>query len=154
MQFAALGATYKVDIDRPGGIYRCGETAIFTVRILSTKALAAAASPCATLDNFGTSVLTNMPFDVTATGVAFTVSGTLSEPGFLRLSLPPTKSGRDDPYVVSVGFEPEKIRKGSPSPDDFDAFWAAARARLASEVPLDAQMTRVPERCTARLTRR
>ena len=51
----------------------------------------------------------------------------VSEPGFLRLSLPPTKSGRDDPYVFSVGFEPEKIRKGSPSPDDFDAFWDEAR---------------------------
>lgn len=66
------------------------------------------------LDNFGSYVLTNMPFAVTTTGVAFTVSGTLGEPGFLRLSLPPTKSGRDDPYVFSVGFEPEKIRKGSP----------------------------------------
>ena len=68
MQFAALGATYKVDIDRPGGIYRC---------------------------------------------------------------------------------EPEKIRKGSPSPSDFDEFWAEARASLAREVPLDARMERVPERSTA-----
>ena len=146
---AVCAATYKVDIARSDGLYRCGETATFTVRVLTTNALAGAANPCARLDNFGSSVQTNMPFDVTATGVAFTVSGTLSEPGFLRLSLPPTKSGRDDPYVFSVGFEPEKIRKGSPSPDDFDAFWAAARARLASEIPLDAQMTRVPERCTA-----
>ena len=146
---AVCAATYKVDIDRSDGLYRCGETATFTVRVLSTNALAEAANPCAMLDNFGSSVLTNMPFDVTATGVALTVSGTLGEPGFLRLSLLPTKSGRDDPYVFSVGFEPEKIRKGSPSPDDFDAFWAAARARLASEVPLDAQMTRVPERSTS-----
>ena len=148
MQFAVLGATYKVDIDRPGGIYRCGETATFTVRLLSTKALAADASPCARIDNFGTSVQTNMPFDVTTTGVTFTVSGTLREPGFLRLSLPETKDGRSDPFVFSVGFEPEKIKKGSPSPADFDEFWAEARARLAREVPLDAQMTRVPERST------
>ena len=149
LQFAALGATYKVDIDKPGGVYRCGETATFTVRLISTNALASAASPCARIDNFGTSVLTNMPFDVTATGVAFTVSGTLREPGFLRLSLPETKDGRSDPFVFSVGFEPEKIKKGSPSPSDFDEFWAKARARLAREVPLDAQMTKVPERSTA-----
>jgi len=90
-----------------------------------------------------------MPFDVTTTGVAFTVSGTLREPGFLRLSLPETKDGRSDPFVFSVGFEPEKIKKGSPSPSDFDEFWAEARARLAREVPLDAQMTKVPERSTA-----
>ena len=119
---AVCAATYKVDIDRSDGLYRCGETATFSVRVLSTNALAGAANPCAMLDNFGSSVLTNMPFDVAATGVALIVSGSLSEPGFLRLSLPPTKSGRDDPYVFSVGFEPEKIRKGSPSLDDFDAF--------------------------------
>ena len=112
LQFAAFGATYNVDVDKPGGVYRCGETATFTVRLISTNALASAASPCARIDNFGTSVQTNMPFDVTTTGVAFTVSGTLREPGFLRLSLPETKDGRSDPFVFSVGFEPEKIRKG------------------------------------------
>ena len=144
----AFGATYKVDIDRPGGIYRCGETATFAVRLLSTKHLAAAKAPYVTLDDFGTTVFTNMPFDVTATGVVFTASGTLQKPGFLRLVLPKTDNARADPHVFSVGFEPEKIRKGSPSPADFDEFWAAARARLAQEVPLDPQVVRVPERST------
>ena len=145
---AASAATYKVDIDRQEGIYRCGETATFTARLLSTNGLASGRKPCATLDNFGKSVLTNMPFDVTATGVVLTVSGTLREPGFLRLSLPVTKE-RADPFVFSVGFEPEKIEKGSPSPADFDSFWAEARARLAREVPLDPQVVRIPERSTA-----
>ena len=145
---AALGATYKVDVNKAGGIYRCGETATFTVRVLATNDILSAESPSALLDNFGTAALTNIDFDVAVTGVAFSVSGTLREPGFLRLSLPPTKDGRADPFVFSVGFEPEKIRKGSPSPADFDEFWSSARARLAREVPLDAQMTRVPERST------
>ena len=145
---AALGATYRVDIDRSGGIYRCGETASFTVRLLSTNHLAAAKAPQATLDDFGTSVITNMPFDVTTTGVVFTARGTLRKPGFLRLVLPQTVNARADPYVFSVGFEPEKIRKGSPSPKDFDKFWSEARARLAREVPLDPQVVRVPERST------
>ena len=148
MAQAALGATYKVDVDRPGGIYRCGETATFTVRLLSTNHLAAAKAPCAKLDDFGTTVFTNMPFDVTATGVVFTARGTLRKPGFLRLVLPQTVNARADPHVFSVGFEPEKIRKGSPSPADFDEFWSEARARLAREVPLDPQVVRVPERST------
>lgn len=147
--WAASAATYKVDLDRPGGLYRCGETATFKVRLLEKKNLDASRRPCAVLDNFGTTVFTNMLFDVSATGVVFKFSGTLREPGFLRLSLPPTKSGRNDPFVFSAGFEPEKIKKGSPSPADFDKFWSDARARLAREVPLDAQMTRVPERSTA-----
>jgi len=146
---AASAATYKVDLDRPSGIYRCGETATFTVRLLGKKNLAASGRPVAVLDNFGTTVFTNMSFDVSSNGAVLKVSGTLQEPGFLRLSLPPTKNGRRDPFVFSAGFEPEKIRKGSPSPADFDAFWADARARLAREVPLDVQMVRVPERSTA-----
>ena len=145
---SAVAATYRVDLDRPDGIYRCGETATFSVRLLEKKNLAGSERPFAVLDNFGTTVLTNMPFDVSATGVVFKVPGTLREPGFLRLSLPPTKNGRGDPSVFSAGFEPEKIRKGSPSPKDFDAFWSDARARLAREVPLDAQIVRVPERST------
>ena len=147
--WAAFAATYKVDLDRPSGIYRCGETATFTVRLLEKKNLEASERPCAVLDNFGTTVFTNLPFDVSSVGAVFKVSGTLHEPGFLRLSLPPTKKGRNDPFVFSAGFEPEKIQKGSPSPADFDKFWSDARARLAREVPLDAQVTRVPERCTA-----
>jgi cephalosporin-C deacetylase-like acetyl esterase len=146
---AASAATYKVELDRPAGIYRCGEKATFKVVLLSTNSLAGAKSPCASLDNFGKSVITNMPFNVATTGIEFTVSGTLREPGFLRLSLPPTKGGRDNPFVFSAGFEPKKIVKGSPSPDDFDEFWADARARLAREVPLDPQVVRVPERSTS-----
>ena len=146
---SAGAATYKVDLDRPGGIYRCGETAVFTVRLLSSGDIAKCKNPCAKLDNFGSSVLTNIPFNVTDTTAVFTVSGTLSRPGFLRLTLPSTKNGRNDPFVFSAGFEPEKIRKGSPSPADFDSFWAEARARLAREVPLDPQVVPVPERSTA-----
>ena len=142
-------ATYKVEADRANGIYKCGETATFTAWLISTNNLSARRVPRAVLDNFGKLVLTNMPFDVTTTGVAFTVSGTLAEPGFLRLLLPQTKNGRSDPFVFSVGFEPEKIRKGSPSPADFDAFWADAKARLARDVPLDPKVVRVPERSTA-----
>jgi len=146
---ALHGETYKVEVDKPDGLYQCGETATFTVRLLETNGLASSGQTFARLDNFGTSVLTNMPFDAAATGVAFMVRGTLREPGFLRLSLPPTNDERKDPSVFSVGFEPERIRKGSPSPADFDEFWAESRARLAREVPLDARMDKVSERCTA-----
>jgi len=145
----AFAATYRVDLDRSDGIYRCGETATFTVRLLGKKNLVASERPMAVLDNFGTTALTNTPFNVSAVDAVFKFSGTLYEPGFLRLTLPPTKNGSRDPFVFSAGFEPERIRKGSPSPADFDQFWADARARLAREVPLDAQMARVPERSTA-----
>ena len=63
--FVASGVTYEVELDKTGGIYRCGEQATFTVRLLSTNSLAFSVSSRAILDNFGTSVLTNIEFDVT-----------------------------------------------------------------------------------------
>ena len=90
-----------VDVDK---------TATFTVRLLERKNLTGSERAFAVLDNFGTTVFTNMPLDVSATGGVFKFSGTLREPGFLRLTLPPTKKGRNDPFVFSAGFEPEKIQ--------------------------------------------
>lgn len=56
--FAAGATTYQVDIDSLTGLYRCGETAVFRVTLLSTNDLSAAKPPFVTLDNFGSSVLT------------------------------------------------------------------------------------------------
>ena len=58
------------------------------------------------------------------------------------------KIGAPIPGFLDKSGKPEKIKKGSPSPDDFDVFWANAREKLAREVPLDAQMELVPERST------
>lgn len=146
--FAALSAsaaTYKVETDKPEGIYRCGETATFTVTVLDTAGLCSnAEKQDVTLDNFGDKVVAKETVDV-AKGSKFSISGTLDSPGFLRLKLPQAKS---DTFVFSAGFEPEKIRKGSPSPADFDEFWANARKKLAAEVPLDLRMEFVTERST------
>lgn len=146
--FAALSAsaaTYKVETDKPEGIYRCGETATFTVTVLDTAGLCSnAEKQDVTLDNFGDKVVAKETVDV-AKGSKFSISGTLDSPGFLRLKLPQAKS---DTFVFSAGFEPEKIRKGSPSPADFDEFWANARKKLAAEVPLDLRMEFVAERST------
>ena len=36
---SAISATYKVETDKPGCVYRCGATAIFTVTVLDTANL-------------------------------------------------------------------------------------------------------------------
>ena len=145
---AADGHAYCVETDRPDCIYSCGEIATFTVTILDTNKLAKATSRIeARLDNFGPRILTNAVFDISATNV-FSISGTLGEPGFLRLVLPQVKDSRKTPSSFSVGFEPEKIKKGSPSPKDFDDFWRKAIANLDATVPLDPQLNLLPERST------
>ena len=140
--------TWRVETDRPDAIYRCGETATFTVELQSTNNLVKPmdiASVHVRLDNFGPGVVTNAVFDLSATNV-FTISGTLAEPGFLRVVLPKTKARGKDPSDFSAGFEPESIRKGSPSPEDFDEFWAKAIRDFEESVPVDPQLELVPER--------
>ena len=142
----ALSAkSYKVEADRPNCMYECGETATFTVTVVDSNDLDSCLD-CFTarLDNFGPHVVTNAVFDLSATNT-FQISGTLSKPGFLRLKLPDTKDGRNNPSSFSVAFEPEKIRKGSPSPSDFDEFWRGAMRDFDSSVPLDPQLVQVPE---------
>lgn len=137
--------TFKIAADKADALYACGETATFTVTAVDTAgAPATSGVVTATLDNFGPKTFGKRSIDL-AKENPFTVSGTLAEPGFLRVCL----AGRDcRNQVFGVGYEPTKLEKGSPSPADFDAFWAAAKERLAREVPLDAQVVRVPARCT------
>ncbi|MBO7091713.1 MAG: hypothetical protein J6W23_07990, partial [Victivallales bacterium] len=96
----------------------------------------------AALDNFGPIVITQKKWNLTD-GDTFTMKGTLPQAGFLRLRL----SAKNTPTRSwSVGFEPEKIEKGSPSPKDFDAFWANAIKKLDENIPEDMQQTLIPER--------
>lgn len=144
---AALALTFAND--KPDLVYNCGETATFTVTAKEKDGSAPSGRLRATLDNFGPLKISSADWDLSATNV-FTISGKLDEPGFLRLHV----QGEDGKFKQdwSVAYEPERIRKGSPSPSDFDAFWADARARLAREVPLDPQVEKVEERSTGGVT--
>ena len=140
----AAGLEFAIVNDHANLIYRVGEEAAFTVTATTGGVAVAEGWVDVKLDNFGPDVQLSSRVDLSK-GNPFAVKGKLTGPGFLRLTL----KAKDASKVWSVGYEPEKITKGSPSPDDFDAFWADARAKLAREVPLDAKMSKVPERSTA-----
>ena len=144
-QLMAMGMEFAIESDHTNLIYSTSEEAAFTVTVKRDGTLLRSEAIDVQLDNFGTNVLLRKRIDLSR-GNPFTVKGRLSEPGFMRLTL---KAGDGSAKIWGVGIDPEKIEKGSPSPDDFDAFWSAARAKLAKDVPLDAKMTKVPERCTA-----
>ena len=126
--------------DRTNLIYSCGETATFTVTASDTAGAKLEGRVRATLDDFGHDRFAEVVWDLSETNV-FTISGSMSKPGFLRLH-----TEREDGKLIrdwGVGYDPWKIVKGSPMPDDFDEYWTAARRRLAAEVPLDPQMKRI-----------
>ncbi|MGN0853322.1 MAG: acetylxylan esterase [Kiritimatiellia bacterium] len=145
---AAFGQaiSFNVVADRADCLYRCGEEATFTVTAVGSDGGAVTSGVVnAVVDNFGPRIQVRERIDLSGRN-PFTLKGTMAEPGFLRVRLDGADCRKQS---FGVAYEPARIEKGSPSPADFDAFWAAARAKLAREVPLDARVVRVPERCTA-----
>ena len=142
--FAHAGElAFKIAADREDCLYRCGEKATFTVTVVDAGGQpAAAGTVTATVDNFGPQEQAKRTVDL-AKENPFRMEGSLAEPGFLRLTVQ-AKGAKQT--MFGVGYEPEKIEKGSPSPADFDAFWAKAVKDLDATVPADPQLRLLPER--------
>ena len=135
---ACVWAEIVVEQNRPDALYRAGEEATFTVTVKDANgALAKSGTAKWNLDNFGTVKIGAGQADLAA-GNPFTVKGALKTEGFLRL----TVSADTNRVVWGVGYDVGKIRQDEPCPADFDAYWAAEKARLAREVPLDAKCVR------------
>ena len=134
-----------VKADREPAIYACGESAVLTVTAKPGR-------EGGVLEGGMTFELSDFELDTVpeyvkvsfATSHVFTIRRTLKKPGFLRLRIDDGVKGWSDPWTV--GFSPEKIRKGSPLPADFASWWKGELARAEREVPLDPEMTLVPER--------
>ena len=132
---------FEVTTDHASALYACGEKAVFTVTASWTNGVRATEGTVVVkMDDTGTNACPVRSFDLSKAN-PFTVEGSLPKPGFLRLTL---QARGTPPKCWGAGYEPERIVKGSPSPADFDSFWAAARAKLAREVPLDPQTEKVP----------
>ena len=73
--------------------------------------------------------------------------GTLKQPGFLRCIATATVDGKEYTGLATAGFAPLEIKPTTTMPADFQVFWNKAKAH-AAKIPMDAQMTLLPERCT------
>jgi len=132
----------RFDLDRDDALYRCGEEAAFTVTVYETNGVKATHGKILwRLDNYGAHRFAEGRPDLSQEN-PFIIRGTLSSPGFLRLTVLGERGRQIGAY--SAAFEPEKIRVAVPKPDDFDSFWDDAVARLAKEVPLDPKIEPIP----------
>ena len=139
---AASSIGFRFESDRADSRYRLGEEAVVTVTATNGAGEAVKDWHCRmALDNYGGESIEVRERVDFATDNPFTVKGTLSKPGFLRVRV----TGRDPSGAWfgrqwAVAFEPEKIRPASERPADFDAFWAKAVADYDRTVPVDAKM--------------
>jgi cephalosporin-C deacetylase-like acetyl esterase len=75
-------------------------------------------------------------------------AGTMSKPGFLRCIVTTEVAGHSYRGLATAAFDPASITPTQKEPSDFDAFWNAGMADLAT-VPMDARITLIPESCTS-----
>ena len=134
----------KVKVPSKGGwnaIRKCGERVDFEIEFsaVPTNIAGRVGSGKAklVLDDFGDMIVAEKEVDFVP-GVKYTIGGTLGRPGFLRLKVVKDgiKPNFGGDWQRSVAFEPERIRKTTAMPDDFDAFWSGAR-KSAAAIPLD-----------------
>ena len=145
-QVSVATPNFTISCNHADAVYTCGESAVFTITVTDSYGSPARDGIInAVLDNFGNRQIAAVSHDLAKTNT-FSVSGTLNEPGFLRLTL---KSDGMKPITRSAAFDPLKIRRGGPRPADFDTFWSDAKKRLEKEVPPDVRLTRIPEKSTS-----
>jgi cephalosporin-C deacetylase-like acetyl esterase len=132
----------SVVTDRPEAVYAVGQQAKFLVTLKTGDDPVADAEVLCVLDKDGMPPATQKRLKLDR-GTA-TIEGTLAEPGFLSCRV--TYAGKDRQAVTALAgaaFDPLKIPPSLPVPEDFDAFWAQQKARLAA-VPMKAALTPVP----------
>ena len=137
----------SVKTDRPEAVYRCGETATFSISATDEGKLLTGVKVSVRLSLDLGKTLAQKSLELKDQPV--TVSHALKTPGFLRCRADLKKGGQRYAGHGGAAFEPERIQTMAQMPDDFDAFWAAGRAELA-KVPLDVKLDPMPKRSDAR----
>lgn len=125
--------------DRPDATYKQGETVTF--RITLTDSAPDAIIPW-TITKDGVEPTTNGRAQL-ANGAA-SITAKLDEPGFLLCRVGfVTADKKPLKAYAGAAIDPLKIMPSMPAPDDFDAFWAAEKAKLA-KVPMNPRLTPQP----------
>jgi cephalosporin-C deacetylase-like acetyl esterase len=143
----AAGPKYRISprVDREQGIYRCGETATFTLCVSKDGKPAEDGEVTLRVGTWtGTSVLEETR---KIEGKPVQIEMTRDKPGFLiGRVVYRTPEGKDikAPFGVGLGFDPEKLEPAVVMPEDFDAFWEAAR-KERDAIPMDLKLTKCEE---------
>ncbi len=127
-----------VSVDHADALYRVGETVTFTIKKTADSPLAADAEVVWTISKDGIPPIQTGKAKL-ASGAA-TITGKLDEPGFLLCRATATVDGKPAAALAGAGFAPTEIKPSLPVPEDFDAFWATQKKKLAA-VPMKAKLT-------------
>jgi len=129
--------------------YKLGEPVKFTVSVLQNSNLLKNVIMRYELGPEKMPAIKKDSLEITS-GTLTIESAGMKTSGFLRLIAYAYVNGKEYRGLATAGFEPRKITPTVTMPDDFDSFWNNAKNELA-QIPLDARMTLLPERCTEKV---
>ena len=141
-------ATFEFACDRPDGVYSLGEKATITVKVFETNNVPLEAGKVKwRLNNFGDATISEGTFDASKGVNAFSVSGTMNEPGFMRLDVMELdeQGNPGKTQFFGVAYDPYRIRPGAECPADFNDFWAAAVKKYDEIVTAPIKMARIDD---------
>jgi cephalosporin-C deacetylase len=146
LRAAANATPFTVQTDRPDAIYKQGETVTFTVRATPEGRLAEDTHFSWRISKDGVEPVRTGSMVLSAAKAE--LKGQLFEPGFLLCQVTATVDGQAFTAMAGAAIDPLLIGPSMPVPDDFDAFWAGQRRRLAA-VPMKTSLTPVTARNAA-----
>ena len=131
----AAEPSFTITQTTTSGVYRINDTVTWTIVAHYLPALPADAITYQVQRNGLTAIATGT-LDLTSGSASITAS--LDSPGTLLTTVTATVPGATKALKILAGaaFEPDKISASSPKPDDFDAFWTAKLALLAT-IPMN-----------------
>jgi cephalosporin-C deacetylase-like acetyl esterase len=115
--------------DRSDGVYATGETAVWTVDLLSGDRSAFAAVPYEIRQD-GADVVARGVVNLSA-GPA-QITATRHDPGVLVVAVLAKNGAKDLRQLGGAVFDPYKIAPAGPTPSDFDSFWKSKLQDLAA----------------------
>lgn len=136
-------------VDRPDGMYRCGEEATFTVVIKKNDEVLTVGTFDYRLSNDGIGVLAEGQAQLGEQPAV--IKGTLDVPGILRLQITKVDDRTVGLIPVGAGYEVEKIGPSADEPEDFLQYWEEQKALLRA-IPEDMQMTKLDADSTEQQT--
>ncbi len=132
----------NVTLDHADAMYNCNEQAVFTVTVLNGDQLHKEGKASVRLSNDGLTTISTKEVDLAAEN-PFTVMGTMEKPGILSLDVDVAAQPKRLHKVYGAAFEPLKIQRGAPRPNDFKDYWDS-EVHLPRDFDLDPQLTPLP----------
>ncbi len=140
-QPASTNWVFKLVTERTNSLYKLDEEVSFKFEVKQGGQAVTSGKADYVLDDEGPNQLGKG--QVTLGDAPVVIKGKMSQPGFLRCRVSyKLPDGKTTNLLAAAGISPELIKPSLPVPNDFDAFWADQKAKLA-KVPMNPKLTSV-----------